>query len=669
MATPQVLWPLRWPDRPLGPDLLLAFGLYAVLAYGCIVVARQPGTIAVIWLANGVATALLVSTLAAATLRRTALMLLAGMAGNLVANLAYGDPWSVSLAFLLPNAAEVLLGATLLRASRSLATFAHEPFSLLRVLAAGALIPPLAGATVGAALLQALGFASFDRVWLDWYIGAALGSAATLPLVLSLRSTQAPRAWATLFAPRPTLLLALVPLLVLAVLQWAVYPFVVLTVLMLLLALSVPRQATLLAAPLMVATLGVALATGRFLPLSADDAWGHAQLYFAVLLVVLAGQIAAVMGSRQRALDEMLSAVAGRTDVILLFADLNGVCRWVSRSREVYRGLPNSAVLGRSLAELLGDGQFSHQAVADFEQVLEGEKPVARVVEIDYPLMGRRVMSVQVLPAYDDEKRLIGAISVAYDITERESQARELVATAARLQASNEGLQQFVRIASHDLREPMITIEQFVGLIEAGPARALDDDGRQWFALVRSGAARLRRILDDVLQFVRLDEIDPTPPQPVDLDALLAEVRQALHAQAAAAGATVVVEAPLGSVPGRPALLGLLLQNLLSNAFKFVAPGVAPRVQVAAWREPEEGGWLTLEVKDNGIGIEPQRLPELGQPFKRLHARRRYDGTGLGLAICQRIVQQHGGQLQIESAPGQGSVFRVRLPLNPTLSS
>jgi PAS domain S-box-containing protein len=362
--------------------------------------------------------------------------------------------------------------------------------------------------------------------------------------------------------------------------------------------------------------------------------------------------------ARQRALEEMLSALGGRDDELLVVTDMEGRIRWANRARELYRGVPNAKIVGRLVGDLGGSEAMSPDALAAIARARRGEV-VRDTHEVDYPGRGRRTMAATVQPARDEDGHQVGVLSSARDITELEAQRRALAERAEALHAANTSLEPFVRIASHDLREPLNTVVQFVGLARERSFAALDADGRLYFEQVEAGAQRMKRMLDDVLAFVRLEEAPGELTPAVDLDLVLAEVRAALGAQIAATGGTIE-SAPLGQVPGHATLLSLLLQNLLSNALKFTAPGVAPRVEVRALRADGE---LRLTVADHGIGIDAQRVPELGQPFRRLNARRRYDGTGLGLAICQRIAQHHRGRLEISSRLGSGSEFTLVLPL------
>ena len=578
-------------------------------------------------------------------------------AGNLVGNLLYGDSLSLSLAFLPPNTLEVALGATLVARTQRADRFADEPGSFLRVLAAGALLPPLLGATAGAATLQMLGFASFTRVWADWYIGAALGAVAMLPLVLALRADTALATFERFSVAKKLVTMAIVAATALLSLRYLPYPFVALNVVLMVVAFTRPRLATFANAPVVVAVFAAALATGWYVPSGTGSPLGHVMLFLSALLVVVPAQISAVAVARQRSLSQMLSAVGGRVDDIIVFADMAGIYRWVNKTREQYWGVPNEQVLGRSWVDNVGPANYAKVTGPLFERARAGE--VVRLqADVVFPVRGARTVDILMQPARDEESRQIGVLFCGTDVTELETSRRELQRVADQLLDANRNLEQVVRIASHDLREPLNTIVQFAELIESGQADRLDDDGRLYFAQVRGGAARMKTMLDDVLQFVRLDEAAALPAEPVDLDAMLAELRQSLGAQIEAAQAEVVVQ-PLGSVPGHRALLSLVLQNLVSNAIKFVPPDRRPRIAISAERG---GGQARIVVADNGIGIEPARIGELGTPFRRLHARRKFGGTGLGLAIARRIAEQHGGRIEIASVPGEGSRFSLVLP-------
>jgi signal transduction histidine kinase len=240
----------------------------------------------------------------------------------------------------------------------------------------------------------------------------------------------------------------------------------------------------------------------------------------------------------------------------------------------------------------------------------------------------------------------------------RDGYAR-LATRSRELVQANEGLEQFVRMASHDLREPLNTVVQFGSLIDQDEAPRLSEPGRMYLGLMMKATLRMRALLDDVLHFARLRRGESAPAQVVSLDAVLAEVGAALAASVRAREAVVEVAA-LPSVSGHPNLLSLLFQNLLSNALKFVPPERRPHVRV--WARIERG-MACITVGDNGIGMSEDELTRLFQPFQRLHPRRSYEGTGLGLSLAQQVAQHHGGSIGVSSVPGEGSNFEVRLPL------
>ena len=254
---------------------------------------------------------------------------------------------------------------------------------------------------------------------------------------------------------------------------------------------------------------------------------------------------------------------------------------------------------------------------------------------------------------------LVPAQLLAATVADMRDSHERLAAATAELRRANEGLEQFVHIASHDLREPLNTIVQFTGLIEHDHGAQMPPEARSWLSLVGRAGSRMRHLLDDVLHYVRVQRAADDPGQAVELDRVLQEVLQSLAGRIRERSASVAV-GNLPVVRGHESLLALLFQNLLSNALKFVPPDRSPSVRVTAHRED---GLAVITVTDNGIGIEADDLPKLFQPFQRLHLRKHFDGTGLGLALVRQVAVAHGGSVQIESKPDCGTRVSVRLPL------
>lgn len=623
--------------------------LYWTLAVASIIIARQPGTIAAVWLANAVAVVFLVTSPRGHAIP---LLIAAGVA-NALANLLFGDSWVVSLAFVVPNLVEIVVAAVLLHSSDHTDWFTAHHGSFLRMLAWGAFVPQLLGATLGAVLLRWQGFVSFERIWLDWYIGSAAGAAAILPLAMSLRSM--PRAGSETRVAYWRLFLGVVVVTALAAvcLRYFLYPFVVIGTVLLVVATLAARMVSFALSLAFVCAVASGLAFRWFAPASGASL-GQEQAYLATLMVICAVQVVAVLAGRQRALGQILAAVGSRSDSFTIFADLSGALRWVSRSRmtrfaaAAEDGVPELPPGGRHaiervVAPLLASAQAGRGARMQAELPCDGR--------------GQRTFELVAEPALDEEGRRIGAILCGTDVTERVQARLQLERLLEELRATNGNLEQFVHIASHDLREPLNTISQFSGFIAKRKAQLLDEEGRGYFELVRVAALRMRTLLDDVLRYVQMGGRELAPLGPVELAVVVEEVRSALGAQLERRQATLEVGA-LERVIGHPTWLSLVLQNLVSNAVKFVPEDRRPCVRVAC---SVVGATVRLTVEDNGIGIEPERLHELGTPFRRLHSHRAFEGSGLGLAICKRVLERLGGRLEIESTPQVGSRFHVEL--------
>jgi PAS domain S-box-containing protein len=242
------------------------------------------------------------------------------------------------------------------------------------------------------------------------------------------------------------------------------------------------------------------------------------------------------------------------------------------------------------------------------------------------------------------------------DITERKRLEQDLAQHAAELERLNTELQQFGYIVSHDLQEPLRTISSFVQLLAKHLHGTVDAQAAEFIKFTVEGTQRMQALITDLLAYTRVSG-HRQPVAAVDGEALLARVledlRLMLHEQAAE-----VTHDPLPVVHGDAGQLGLVLQNLIGNALKFRS-AAPPRIHVGARREGTQ--WV-FWVRDNGIGIAPQHRDRIFHVFQRLHTRSEYPGTGIGLAICQKIVEQHGGRIWVESEAGQGATFFFTLP-------
>ena len=234
-----------------------------------------------------------------------------------------------------------------------------------------------------------------------------------------------------------------------------------------------------------------------------------------------------------------------------------------------------------------------------------------------------------------------------------------LTESSRALEVSNAKLQQFLRVASHDLREPLNAVTQFAGLLSSDYAQHLPLEGQEYLRHVLLGAHRMGDLLENIVLFTRLQSMPLASLVPVSLVAVMADVRSALTAdERTAAKWNGVRVDPLPDVRGDQRMLSLLLQRLLSNALRFHAEGQVPKVHVHAETRGDE---VMLHVVDEGIGIAPEFHEDVFKPFVRLGRRSELDGSGLGLTIAREIARHLGASLQLTSGLGQGTDVSVTL--------
>nr|WP_171166109.1 ATP-binding protein [Streptomyces sp. I05A-00742] len=228
---------------------------------------------------------------------------------------------------------------------------------------------------------------------------------------------------------------------------------------------------------------------------------------------------------------------------------------------------------------------------------------------------------------------------------------------AGDLRRSNAELEQFAYVASHDLQEPLRKVASFCQLLQRRYGDTLDERAHQYIAFAVDGANRMQVLINDLLAFSRVGRVH-NEHDTVDLDTAFAATLDALSVPVGESGAEITHD-PLPTVVGDATQLGMLWQNLVSNAVKFRAPDRVPRVHVTAGRD---GGLWRFAVTDNGIGIAPEYTEKVFALFQRLHTRDAYPGTGIGLAMCRKIVEFHGGTIGVDSSYTGGARVVFTLP-------
>ena len=269
-----------------------------------------------------------------------------------------------------------------------------------------------------------------------------------------------------------------------------------------------------------------------------------------------------------------------------------------------------------------------------------------------------------------------GFVATIQDITTDKQVRQQLESTVQELHRSNQSLEQFAYVASHDLQEPLRKIVSLGDLLRQKYASELSDTAADLIRRMQTSASRMRSLVQDLLTFSRLSG-DVRSFRLIDLNQLLASITHDLEFTILDRHAAITIS-NLPGVWGDPALLRQLFQNLLSNALKFQQKGasgalVPPHISIngqpaSASSLPEMLAatgrrFAVINVTDNGIGFDERYLDRIFTIFQQLHGRMQYDGTGMGLAICKKVADIHGGHITATSQEGQGATFRVFLPM------
>ncbi len=256
---------------------------------------------------------------------------------------------------------------------------------------------------------------------------------------------------------------------------------------------------------------------------------------------------------------------------------------------------------------------------------------------------GTRVaVSLTASPIHGSNGEIVGVSTLARDISSTR-RAQEL--------------DQFAYVASHDLKEPLILLSAYARMLDERHGDALDDEGRTFLRHVRDEAGRMKAMIDDLLDYSRL-ETSTEDTSRVELADALDTALRTLAPAIEESGAQVHVQGPLPVAEGSPSQFERVFRNLVGNAVKF--RGEAPPVVTISAERGD--GEHVVSVRDNGIGVDRARAERIFEVFQRLHSHDQYPGTGMGLAICKRIVERHGGRIWVEPASDGGSVFRFALP-------
>jgi PAS domain S-box-containing protein len=325
-------------------------------------------------------------------------------------------------------------------------------------------------------------------------------------------------------------------------------------------------------------------------------------------------------------------------------------------------GYRRDELIGQPIKNIIPEG-FAERLIADGTRT--AAEALAQQIGTGIELSGRRKdgsevpIEIMLSPLESSEGILVTAAirdisrSDRYRLKEAESY---LLKKVEELNRSNEELEQFAYIASHDLQEPLRMVASYTQLLSRRYKGKLDSDADEFIAFAVDGANRMQRLIQDLLAYSRVgtsgNELVETASETA-LDEALGNLRGAIEAVGAA-----VTRDPLPKVLADERQLIQLFQNLIGNAIKYQNDGT-PQIHISANRSAD-AKW-TFSIRDNGLGIDSNYFHKIFGMFQRLHKREEFAGTGIGLAICKKIVERHGGRIWVESQLGQGSIFRFEL--------
>jgi len=313
--------------------------------------------------------------------------------------------------------------------------------------------------------------------------------------------------------------------------------------------------------------------------------------------------------------------------------------------------------------------EHAKQAFDDEQRILRTGEPLVNIEEKEtWPNRETTWVSSTKMPLFGENNEIIGTFGISRDITSRKKaddilkkaranlnkKAWELERSNEALLKSNEDLEQFAYVVSHDLQEPLRMISSYVGLLEKRLINKLDADAKEFMSYVVQGATRMQSLIRDLLKYSRINT-QTKPFEKTDLNVVMNRVLSNLSLQIKETGTDIKFDS-LPTVMCDSQQIERLFQNLISNAIKYCKN--KPDIYISS--EKKDADWI-ISIKDNGIGIDTEFKERIFGIFQRLHKRSEYSGTGIGLAICKKIVEMHGGTIGVDSESGKGSTFHFVL--------
>jgi signal transduction histidine kinase len=330
----------------------------------------------------------------------------------------------------------------------------------------------------------------------------------------------------------------------------------------------------------------------------------------------------------------------------------------ITFKNELYTGIPLSDM-------------FPAEEVQQNEDILkrafDGEE-----LQVEKDFETEKTFMIDFKPVRNASGDIFNVMVVMHDITEIKKVQKSLESKVEELNRSNQDLEQFAYVASHDLQEPLRKIRAFGDRLQTKYSSNIAEEGLDYIKRMQSASERMQTLIDDLLTFSRVTRTDEGYVE-VDLHDQLKKIIEDLEFTIEKKNATIdlMVNHNICAIPGQ---IRQLFQNLISNAVKFTNEGVPPLVEIKseilrgdAFNEEQllqNKDYCRITIRDNGIGFDQQYSEKIFELFQRLHTRNEYQGTGIGLAVCKKIVEKHNGIIKVNSKQNEGTLFTIILPVN-----
>lgn len=346
------------------------------------------------------------------------------------------------------------------------------------------------------------------------------------------------------------------------------------------------------------------------------------------------------------------------------------VIAW-NKASEMISGVKKHDIIGRHLMEIFPQLGIDTDIIGAFGLGLQGKMTF---LPAKPGLFNRDHYENHFIPLKDEEEHIIGVTNIIHDVAKRiraEQQLQRLNAELKekyrQLEKANAELATFTSITGNDLKEPLKKVYTSLELIMINDGNRLSDSSKAGLRRIQAALHRVKLLLDDILAVSNASSLSEEQTT-VQLGQVARAAQASLSNKIRESGAQIDIQ-PLPSITGSEQMMQNLFHNLIDNAIKFQPPGNRPVLTIShSVTIPEkltDQEYVCIQFTDNGIGIDAADTEKIFGMFERLHDRSQYPGSGIGLTICRKIVEAHGGLMEVDSTPGKGSTFRCYLPARP----